>query len=184
MVAEVFRKKTRRMLNLVAEVVAIFFYSNISKRKVLMAMPENRQKLNLEAVKPFEMSGVKSKLPADDHVCGATSPVSQLPPQTYASGRGRGRGTSGNASPVVGHPPGRPEEYYGSAVKEKSSNKSSPTENLQKGKDGEHYSSDDETEKRDEKKAPGKLEKIYNAFGSFFKIKCKYVLLMLRDDET
>ena len=170
MVAEVFRKKTRRMLNLVAEVVAIFFYSNISKRKVLMAMPENRQKLNLEAVKPFEMSGVKSKLPADDHVCGATSPVSQLPPQTYASGRGRGRGTSQpNASPVVGHPPGRPEEYYGSAVKEKRSNKSSPTENLQKGKDGEHYSSDDETEKRDEKKAPGKLEKIYNAFGSFFK---------------
>ena len=103
---------------------------------------------------PIEMSGVKSKLPADDHACGATSSVYQLPSQTSAGGGGRGRGTSQpNASPIVGHPPGRPEEYYGSAVKDKNSNKSSPTENLQKGKDGEHYSSDEEIEKRDEKEA-------------------------------
>ena len=119
---------------------------------------------------PIEMSGVKSKLPADDHFCGATSSVSQLPSQTSAGGRDRGRGTSQpNASPVVGHPSGSPEDYYGSAVKDKSSNKSPPTENLQKGKDGEHYSSDEETEKREEKKAPGTLEKMYNAVSSIFK---------------
>ena len=104
---------------------------------------------------PIEMSGVKSKLPADDHVCGATSSVSQLPFQTSAGGGGRGRGTSQpNASQIVGHPPGRPEDHYGSAVKDKSSNKSqSPTGNLLKEKDGENFSSDEETEEQEEKEA-------------------------------